>query len=338
MEPPPRSLPDGADFAPGDAIAGRYHVVRLLARGGMGVVYACDDAVLGRRVAVKLMRRDVAARGATRERFLGEARAAAQLESPHVAQLYDCGALPTGEPFMVLEFLDGEDLFSILNEQGSLPPETVIRYLLQICEGLREVHAKGIVHRDIKPENLVVVQTPDGTEIVKIVDFGISQRLGAGPHRSGDGSTESVGSPHYMSPEQIETPAAVDVRTDIWALGVTLFELLTGDRPFDGPTTDHVCVCVLGAEVPRVSAVCPAAGPELDAIVARCLERDPDRRFASVDALMAALTHVYALLADGRPPLPSGVVGMDGEAEGPVTLPVPLVTRRAAPAPRPACA
>lgn len=188
----------------GDLIVNRYRVVNAAATGGMASVYVCDDTLLGRRVAVKCLRPDADMDGQLTERFFGEARITAQLESPHVARLYDYGVASTGEPYMVVEFVDGPDLFTVLKTDGPRSAGEVVSYALQICEGLREAHRKGIVHQDLKPENLVLARTPEGTSVVKVIDFGISRWEGDPRIVAFARSTLLAGSPNYMSPEQIE--------------------------------------------------------------------------------------------------------------------------------------
>jgi serine/threonine-protein kinase len=274
-------------LSPGSRIADRYRVLRKIGEGGMGVLYACVDTVLTREVAVKLMRRSLAAERLLCERLLREARLAAQLRS-HVAQVFDCGTLDSGEPYIVMELLSGRDLYTILREEGPLSPEALCSAMVQICVGLMEAHEKGIIHRDLKPENLFCASEPDGSTLLKIVDFGVSKQITSGM-RSMTNPTESVGSPQYMSPEQITTPSEVDPRTDVWSLGVVMYELLTGALPFNGPTPAQVCASVLSDAVPAISAFRPDVPKALQFIVLRCLEKSRERRFSSVAELLKAL-------------------------------------------------
>ncbi len=286
---PHDSYPDLGTLEPGALIAERYRVIRKIAEGGMGVLYACDDTVLFREVAVKLMQRAIAADPLLAERLMREARLAAQLRK-HVAQVFDCGMLPTGEPYIVMELLHGRDLYNVLKESGPLTPEAVVGYMLEVCVGLAEAHEKGIIHRDLKPENLYCADEPDGSVVLKIVDFGVSKQLTSRRMRTQTNPTESVGSPQYMSPEQITTPSEVDPRTDIWSLGVVMFELLTGSVPFNGAGPAQVCASVLTEPVPPFSDYRDDVPPALEAIVLRCLQRERERRFANVAELSAALT------------------------------------------------
>jgi len=282
------SYPDLGTLEPGSLIAERYRVLRKIGEGGMGVLYACLDCVLTREVAVKLMQRSIAADPQLSERLLREARLAAQLRK-HVAQVFDCGTLDTGEPYIVMELLRGRDLQSVLKTSGPLSPEQLTGYMLQVCVGLEEAHDKGIVHRDLKPENLYCAEEPDGSTLLKIVDFGVSKQLTSRRMGAQTNPTESVGSPQYMSPEQITTPSQVDARADIWSLGVVMYELLTGAVPFNGAGPAQVCAAVLTQPIAPLSDFRTDVPPALEAIVLRCLERDREQRFANIAEVAAAL-------------------------------------------------
>jgi serine/threonine-protein kinase len=270
-------------------------VLNAAATGGMGSVYICDDTLLGRRVAVKCVRLEADVDGTFAERFFGEARITAQLESPHIARLYDYGVASTGDPYMVVEFVDGPDLFTVLQTKGPRSAEEVVSYALQICEGLREAHRKGIVHCDLKPENLVLTRTPEGAPVVKIVDFGISKWSHDPRLVVATRAIAMPGSPNYMSPEQIETPGSADPGTDIWSLGVVMFELLTGQLPFQGSDDLQTCAAVLSGPSPSVAGLLVGVSPELEKTVLRCLKRDRNERFADVDQVTLALSQVVLL-------------------------------------------
>ena len=281
------SFSEAVALEPGAMIAERYRVLRKIGEGGMGVLYACLDTVLTRDVAVKLMQRSLTADVQLSERLVREARLAAQLRS-HVAQVFDCGTLDTGEPYIVMELLHGRDMFAVLRDSGPLSADELCSAMLQVCVGLAEAHEKGIIHRDLKPENLFCALEPDGTTVIKIVDFGVSKQL-TNRLRNVTNPTESVGSPQYMSPEQITMPSEVDTRTDIWSLGVVMFELLTGALPFNGPNPAQVCASVLSHAVPTISEFRDDMPPALEFIVLRCLEKNREQRFATVSELSAAL-------------------------------------------------
>lgn len=303
----PPSTPESSQLEPGALIAGRYRVLRKIGEGGMGVLYACVDAVLSREVAVKLLQRSLAAEPVLAERLMREARLAAQLRH-HVAQVFDCGMLDTGEPYIVMELLSGRDLYAVLRESGPLAPAELGSAMLQVCAGLDEAHRKGIVHRDLKPENLFSTTEPDGSVLIKIVDFGVSKQISGRRTRAQTNPTESVGSPQYMSPEQITTPAEVDARTDVWSLGVVMFELLTGVLPFNGPGPAQVCASVLTDPVPPLSRYRNDVPPALEFIVLRCLEKSRDRRFGTAAEVAAALSTFLAGQQPATEPSPAAAL------------------------------
>ena len=276
-------------IAPGETIAERYLVGDVLGGGGMGVVYAGTHVLLGTPVAIKLIHPELKDDPEAVGRFVNEARAAAALTGEHIARVFDAGQLPTGEPYLVMEQLTGVSLDEYLRGRGPLPMAEAVAIVLQACDGLAEAHAAALVHRDIKPANLFLAQRPDGHYSVKILDFGIAkQRVRADtPALTNPG--KSLGSPWYMSPEQMLTPASVDPRADIWSIGVLLFELLTARLPFEGENVPQVCANVLATPPPPLSGIRGDVTAELDAIVLRCLEKEPQQRFASVNDLAQAL-------------------------------------------------
>jgi len=290
MPPEPREAEPGSApaLAPGAFIAGRYRVLRKIGEGGMGLLYACMDTVLSREVAVKLIQRTLAAEPLIAERLMREAMLAAQLRR-HVAQVFDCGMLDTGEPYIVMELLSGRDMYAVLRETGPLTAQELGAAMSQVCEGLAEAHDKGIIHRDLKPENLFCATDPDGSTVIKILDFGVSKQISGRRMRAQTNPTESVGSPQYMSPEQITSPSEVDARTDIWSLGIVMYELLTGGLPFRGPGTAQICASVLRDPVPPISQYRTDIPPALEFIIGRCLEKQRERRFPDVRALSRAL-------------------------------------------------
>lgn len=241
--------------AVGDRVAGKYRVDGILGRGGMGVVVAATDLELARKVAIKFVERNDEQAAA---RFLREARAAANLDSEHITRVFECGRLEQGLPFIVMEQLRG-DSFATLTQKGPIPVQNAASYMMQICDALAQAHARRLVHRDIKPDNLFLHTRSDGSRIVKVLDFGVSKALG------GTALTEStaiVGSPPYLAPEQIEHSDRVDPRTDIWALGVVFYELISGERPFRGTTMVELCMNIITTEPPplgRKSMACPTA-------------------------------------------------------------------------------
>ncbi len=275
-----------------EIVAGKYRVDRVLGQGGMGVVLAVWHLQLEERAAIKIMLPGAAMNAEAVARFLREARAAAKIQSEHVARVRDVGTLENGQPYMVMEYLEGHDLSGVIANRGALPFDEAISYLLQACEALAEAHSIGIVHRDLKPGNLFLTQRRDGSPLVKVLDFGISKVTGAAASDSDAAKTKTsalMGSPLYMSPEQMTSSRDVDARSDIWALGVILYELVAGRVPFDGETLPQVCGSILSGPTPSVRSVRPDLPPELDAILMRCLEKRPDQRYASVADFAQAL-------------------------------------------------
>jgi serine/threonine protein kinase len=277
-------------FSPGEVVAGKYRIERVLGRGGMGVVLAARHIHLEERVAIKLMLAEASVSPEAVARFVREARAAARLESAHVAKVSDVGTLNDGRPYMVMEYLDGQDLSQVLASAGPLPVQDAIDYVLQAAEAIAEAHSLGIIHRDLKPSNLFLTRRRDRTPLVKVLDFGISKVRSSSPTENAMTRTSAMmGSPLYMSPEQMTSVRDVDGRSDIWALGVILFELLTGSPPFLGDTLPQVCGLVLQAADPPASSLRGGLPPELDAFIHRCLAKNPSDRFQNVAELAVAL-------------------------------------------------
>jgi serine/threonine protein kinase len=277
----------------GEVLAGKYRVDRVLGAGGMGVVVAAHHLELDERVAIKFLLPDVLAHGDAVARFTREARAAVKIKSEHVAKVTDVGKLDTGAPYMVMEYLDGSDLSGWLKQRGPLPIEQAVEFVLQACEAIAEAHSLGIVHRDLKPANLFVIRRPDGGLSVKVLDFGISKTtgpLGAGSGGTLTATSALMGSPLYMSPEQMQSSRDVDARTDIWALGVILYELVTGALPFVADTMPELVLRVVqGAPPDSMRFRLPGMPEAFEAVVFRCLDRDRRRRFESISEFASAL-------------------------------------------------
>lgn len=283
---------------PGDLVAEKYRIESVLGRGGMGTVFAARHGELGQIVAIKMLH---SAAPTAAQRFAREAKISAQLSSEHTARVFDLGTAD-GAPFLVMEHLAGEDLACVI-ARGRLKPELCVRYALQICEALAEAHAAGIVHRDLKPSNIFVVRRPDGSECVKVLDFGISKRLSredAEPTRDLTNARVVLGSPAYMSPEQLRHSKEVDARSDLWSLGVVMYELLTGVRPFRAGSLSGLSAAIAADAPPSPCRLVPGVPRALDRIVMRCLRKDREARFRSVDELAGALRR--ALPATRRSP------------------------------------
>ena len=269
---------------PGDVIDGKYEVDLVVGEGGMGSVVAATHRVLGTTVAIKILKREGANNPEVARRFLREARAASRLRGEHVVQVQDIGTLPTGEPYMVMQMLHGADLASVI-KAGPVAIGAAADYIIQACEGLAEAHALGMVHRDIKPGNLFLTQRPNGEPLVKVLDFGIATAAHGEIDRRLTMTNMVMGSPNYMSPEQLRSTRDVDVRSDVWSLGVTLYEMLAGKNPFEGPTFTALTIMIATEPHQSLSVV----APELSAIVDRCLEKNPDDRYQTVADLAVAL-------------------------------------------------
>ncbi len=289
--------PEISPVRPGDVLAGRYRVERVIGVGGMGVVVAATHLELGEPRAIKLMLPRALASPEAVERFLREARASSRLKGERVARVHDVGRLGDGAPFIVMEYLEGQDLGAVYKLRGAIPPVEAVGYVMQACEALAEAHANGIVHRDVKPANLFVATGADGSPIVKVLDFGVSKLEGCA---EADLTRTDVllGSPFYMSPEQMDSSRSVDARADVWSLGVILYQLVVGRLPFRGNAITEVVREVLLTRPKPPSEVVAGVPPGFDEVVMRCLERDLGRRFANVVELAAALAPF--LPGDGR--------------------------------------
>ncbi|WP_437574921.1 protein kinase domain-containing protein [Sorangium sp. So ce887] len=289
--PHPPAVPSGVPV-PGDVLAGKYRIERVLGAGGMGVVLAAWHLVLERRVAVKFLLPEAATLPDAGARFLREARAAAALDGQHIARVLDVGALDSGAAYMVLEHLTGDDLGQVLQTRGTLPLVEATDYLLQACEAIAEAHARGIIHRDLKPKNLFLTRRPDGTPLLKVLDFGLSKFIATGDSVKEASLTATgliMGSIHYMSPEQIRSLKYADVRTDIWALGVILYRMITGRHPFEGDSITAVTAAIIMDTPTSVMALRPDVPPAVAALVSRCLVKDPNARVQSVAEIARVL-------------------------------------------------
>jgi serine/threonine-protein kinase len=278
---------------PGMIVAGKYRVERTLAEGGMGLVVAATHLHLEQRVALKFLRGEVTShQWDALARFSREAKAVAQLRSEHVAHVLDAGVTDEGTPYMVMEYLEGRSLAGALQADGPLEVAVAAEYAIQACEGLAEAHAHGIVHRDIKPYNLFLTERSPGRCAIKIVDFGISKFAFSDNVVTG----VIVGSPCYMSPEQLRSTASVDHRSDIWSLGATLYELLAGRAAFDASQTlPELVTAILEKSAPNLRECRPDVPEGLAAIVERCLAKDREARFQSAgDVAMALLAFAPA--------------------------------------------
>lgn len=290
--PLPANISD-APFIIGEEIAGRYAIERAIAEGGMGLVFAARHADLDELVAIKFLKPEFARQPEIIGRFAREAKACTKIKSEYVAKVLDVGVNPTRGPYIVMEYLEGEDLSELLARDGKLPPERAVELILQCCEALAQAHALGIIHRDIKPENLFVVKNESAVPTLKVLDFGVSKTALTGKIFGNELSvakTQSLlGTPLYMSPEQLRGKIDIDPDSEVWAVGAVLYELVTGEAPFTGNTVTEVCASVLET-IPRPPIErAPQVMPELQAVIMKCLEKTPTNRYKTIAELAVAL-------------------------------------------------
>jgi serine/threonine-protein kinase len=272
---------------PGMVLAGKYQVERILGQGGMGCVVSAMHVHLGQRVAIKFLLPEALRIHEAVERFLREARAAVRLRSEHVGRVIDVGTFDDGAPYMVMEYLDGIDLSGYLQRMGTVPVLHSVDFILQACEAIAEAHSLGIVHRDLKPANLFLTRRADGSPLIKVLDFGISKAQLGDQSFNMTRTTTVMGSPGYMSPEQLRSAKDCDARTDIWALGVILYELTCGRQPFTAESITELALRVAMDPTPSLSST--QTPPGFEPVIRRCLEKDPAARYANVAELAAAL-------------------------------------------------
>lgn len=306
----------------GTTVAGKYRIEALIASGGMGAVLRAHHEVLDQTVAIKVMRPELASNREAAQRFLREARAAAKVASDYVCRVTDVDLFDDATPYMVMEHLHGEDLDSIVESPDEVAVTDAVDYIMQALAGLEAAHAIGVVHRDLKPSNLFLVTRADGTKRIKVLDFGISKVMGDGGELKAGATTSTeaiLGTPRYMSPEQISSAKDVDARTDLWAIGLILYELLTKRYPFEGETAGAILASVLTSDPPPIRQIRRDVPPGLHAAVHRCLAKNREHRFAGARQLLDKLgpfasRRVQALLlkSDVEDPI-TGDVSLDPE-------------------------
>jgi tRNA A-37 threonylcarbamoyl transferase component Bud32 len=322
-----------ARFEPavGTIVADKYRVEGPLGEGGMGTVVLATHVALDQRVAIKFLLPEALKNEDSVERFLREARVAAKVRSDHVARVHDVGTLEGGVPYIVMEYLQGSDLGGLIARHGFLPIEEVCEISLQACEALAEVHAAGIVHRDLKPTNLFVTRRADGSPAVKLLDFGIS-KLAPGADETGidpalTATTAIMGSPSYMSPEQLKSTKEVDHRTDVWSLGTVLYEAITGKPAFRGETLPQTCAMIAADDPVAPSSLREGIPHELDQAILGCLRKNPDERERLVDLsralarfaparARASLERIEATLGESPPVYSSRATAEPGARAG----------------------
>lgn len=287
----------------GDVIDGRYRIDGVRASGGMGTVFRATHLLLARPVALKVVSSKVLKLPGGVARFIREARLATQLSSGHIVKVFDGGLLEGRTPYLVMEWLEGRDLAQVINRTGPLHVETAVDYMLQACEALAEVHARGIIHRDLKPSNLFLTRGPDGLPELKLLDFGVSKvpqgtSATASPRLTLRGTV--LGSPAYMSPEQMGEAEAADERTDIWGIGVVLYEVLTQALPFEGGSLTETLATILTSVPVHPSTLSSAIPPALGDVILKCLKADPEERYRDVVELAQELAPFGATDAAAR--------------------------------------
>lgn len=280
----------------GDILAGKYELGRQIGAGGMSTVVEATDMTLGRPVAIKFVR--ASANGVSEERLRREAVAVAQFQSEHIVRVYETGVTETGGLFIAMERLRGFDVATQIRDYGNIPVEEAVSYTLQVCEALAHAHAARIVHRDIKPSNMFVVTGQNGRRTIKLLDFGIALNRGLRKNSSLTRDT-LLGTPHFMSPEQIREPKAVDARADIWAVGVSLFQMLSGQLPFQSPKLAELIMSVCEADAPSLASINVTVPRGLEGCIRTCLQKNPEDRYPTVKELASVLLP-YGPLDTGR--------------------------------------
>ena len=275
----------------GTLLGGTYALQRLVGLGGMGAVYEARNTNTGMRVAVKVLHAEHAQNADLRQRFLREAQTTTEHAHPGIVEVLDIGIDADADvPYMVQEFLEGVELRKLIEESAPMAPEQAIELLAPVMTALAATHARGVVHRDIKPENIVVTRDAEGRSAPKLIDFGVSKSIGGSrPSQLRTLAGTTIGTPYYMSPEQVRGDASLDARSDVWAVGAVLYEMLTGRVPFDAPNYNLLVIAIVTGTPERIEVHAPAIPTALADLVHRALANDRDARFASMQEFLHAL-------------------------------------------------
>ena len=270
-------------------IGGKYRLLRVLGQGGMGTVYEARHEVIGQRFAIKFMHPELAERPEVLARFKREAQAAGALENENIAAVTDFGVAEDGAPYIVMEFLQGEDVAGLLTRLGALPVPRAVYAIIQACRGLEAAHAQGIIHRDLKPENLFVTKRGDGSDLIKVLDFGIAKLRVGGDSASSTRTGMTLGTPYYMPPEQARGQKDIDQRADIYALGVILYELLSGQKPHNGDGYNAIMYQILTQAPTRIETLRPNLPQGLADVVHKAMAFEPNDRFQRASEFASVL-------------------------------------------------
>ncbi|MDQ2647711.1 MAG: serine/threonine protein kinase, partial [Myxococcota bacterium] len=318
----------------GQLIEGKYRIVRLVGEGGMGSVYEGQAVRINRRVAIKVLHAAFSGNQEVMQRFEREAQAAGRIGNDHILEVLDLGSLPDGDHYIVMEFLDGESLSARIRARGRMSPQELTPLIRQVLVGLGAAHTAGIVHRDLKPDNIFILKEKLGRpDFVKIIDFGISKFQPL----SGDGMKMTrtgavMGTPYYMSPEQASGSHEADQRSDLYSVGVMMFEAVTGRVPFDAGTFNQLMFKIVLAEVPTVESIVPDIDPAYSSVIAKAMARDVSFRFQDSTEFVEALDNWAARGASVSVPPTLGATPQNWLTEGANTANVPGFARTPGPA------
>jgi eukaryotic-like serine/threonine-protein kinase len=294
-------------IAEGQSI-GNYTVLSRLGVGGMGAVYLAEHPLIGKKVALKVIHGELAANKEVVQRFFNEARAVNKIGNEHVVEIHDFGQSPQGEYFYIMEYLEGRTLADVLVREGALLTQRALHIAAQIASALAAAHTCGIIHRDLKPDNIMLLDRLGDRDFVKVLDFGLAKMIHDGASAKLTAAGVVLGTPQYMSPEACESKRDIDHRSDIYCLGILLFQMVCGRVPFEGQSMGEILVKHVSQAPPAARAINPQVPPAVEQIILRCLAKRPDDRFPTMKAMRDALLDADAYLASGPPVMPAAAV------------------------------